>query len=517
MGESAGVSSMTPSRILAVVLAVYFKWRELIFVSDNKLFVLGCLFLGLLVGAGSAMSKTGGTLASCEVTRKDTATVVRAECGVLSVPVNRADLDAGKLDLSVVVLKARSDKPRPEPIFVIAGGPGGSSIDMLIDRPDVYRVLSKKRDLVFVDQRGTGRSHPLNCPIEESEAFTQNDELMRDLTARCLETLDADPRYFTTSQAIDDLDAVRIALGYEQINLLGYSYGTRVAQEYVRRYAPYTRAIAIDGVVFPGDLLGLEHAQNLTETVTQVIQECLANEPCHAAYPELHNSLSAYLDIDPAEVRKVAITHPMTGEQRRETIDRQAVDMAIRMLTYAPQTRALVPAMLTQAASGDWSTLGAQVVYIGEKLASSFATGMHNSVMCSEDVQFYPDELPDNNQMLIGTLDDGIKTMCEVWPLGFSDPKVHEPLVSDVPALVLSGELDPVTPPRYGEKVVNQFANGRHLIGKGLGHGVSVNDCFLDLTEIFFDTLELPVEDVDECVEIDWREPAFLGLGGPAL
>lgn len=460
----------------------------------------------------SAGSKLAGPEA-CTLTLPYTESTVKAECASLGVAENPENPHGQWIDLQIAVLKARTANPAPDPVFFFAGGPGQSAIDLLIQQQHLFAELVKRRDIVFIDQRGTGRSNLLTCDIEDPTETVLEDEQVVALTRLCLDQLPGDPRFYATRHAIEDVEAVRSALGYQQINLMGGSYGTRVAQEYLRKYPAQVRSIVIDSIASPGDVLGAEHSKNLTDALHKVVEKCHAQTTCRQAFPELASSLATYLAMDVQEIRTVEFRHPSTGEWQTEQVTREVADLAVRMYAYDAKSLSLLPLMITRAARGEWRELIASSYLIAEQMDGMMSPGMHNAVMCSEDAYLYPETETAGRNAILGRLTHIIGLMCAEWPVAGVDTGVHEPLDSDIPALLLSGEMDPVTPPRYGDSALAQFSNGTHLVGRGLGHIVSSNRCFKKVVAGFVDELAVP-EQAASCTDRDWSSSFFTSLAG---
>ncbi|HCD27789.1 MAG TPA: alpha/beta hydrolase [Gammaproteobacteria bacterium] len=476
-----------------------------------------CLVLLLAVThAKSAVANQLLELQPCDLSQPNSAVVVKAECGSLSVAENPREPEGRRIDLHVAVLTARTDSPQSDPVMVLAGGPGQSAIDMLASSSQLFREIAKSRDLIFVDQRGTGRSNPLHCDYAESDALSVSNAALAAMTERCLQVLTADPRFYTTAQAVDDLEQVRLALGVERVSLLGFSYGTRVAQEYLRRYEASVRTIVVDGVLPPQHVLGLGFAENLERVVALLIEECAADSGCAETFPNIRQDYQKYLSLPPQAEVDATLRHPGTGRWENAATSREVADAAVRLFSYAPETQALLPAIIHGVVAGDWRTVTAQALILSGRMQSLLAMGMQNSVMCSEDIAYFSNDLAINDAQMLGNMDDALRAVCSVWPIGEANPDVHTPLQSAVPALLLSGELDPVTPPSFGAAALTQFENGEHIVAQGVGHGVMLQPCFQKLVADYIDLLQLP-DPIPDCAAKDWRLPPYISPAGPRL
>ncbi len=474
-------------------------------------------FLGLLlllVLANPGVQGSEAALQDCALTHPRLARVVNARCADYSVPLDYSHPDASRIRLHVAVIPATGSKPQPDPLFFFAGGPGQSAVDSALLMWPVFSKLLAHRDIVLIDQRGTGQSTPLTCPRDEARLeLGADDEQVRQETARCLEKQTVDVRWFTSRQAVQDVDFVRRRLGYEQINVMGVSYGTRMAQLVLREYPDRVRSIVIDGVLPPQVILGPEFADNLAAYLQKLFMYCAGDSSCARAFAGLEEDWARYLRQPLDNKRAFHLAHPRTGKMLDLEVSRQGADVAVRLLSYASETRALLPLLIHQAAQGEWDGLVSQALRVADGLEKEMALGMHNSVVCSEDVPYYGAADSGDNRVL-GRMMHQLRVICSQWPRGESYADIHRPMKSDVPALLLSGELDPVTPIGYGEMALKQFSHGSHLVVPGQGHNVSPRGCVPELIEDFLDKLTLDQEKA-ACVQDTPRLPFFIDNMGP--
>ncbi|MEJ2535005.1 MAG: alpha/beta fold hydrolase, partial [Gammaproteobacteria bacterium] len=253
---------------------------------------------------------------NCTLTMPGSPATAAARCGYLEVPEDPAAPDGRQIRLHVAVADAGSQTPRPDPLFFFAGGPGQAASETWVMIRHALRKVRKDRDIVMVDQRGTGKSNPLQCePPEELDLNAEVDleELARE-AERCLASLDGDPRFYTTTIAMQDMDRVRRAMGYGTINILGVSYGTRAAQVYLRQFPETVRTMTLDSVVPMQLALGQEHAPMLDRAIELVLEDCAADAACATGFPDPGDELTALLQGLRDEPRQIVITHPVTGE-----------------------------------------------------------------------------------------------------------------------------------------------------------------------------------------------------------
>ena len=439
-------------------------------------------------------------------------------CGTLEVPEDRANPEGRTIALNILVVPAAEQGGEPDPVFFLAGGPGQAATDLapLLRRavPDLFL----RRDFVFVDQRGTGDSNPLTCDFLE-ERVTYFDSVPEELSEadwrECLDSLDADPEHYTTPVAMDDLEAVRVALGYGPINVWGGSYGTRAATVFLRRHPQNVRTAILDGVA-PVDMrIPLYFAEDGQRALTLLIESCAADAACDARFPDLAISIEtllASLDQDPPPSYRVR--HPRTGDWQEIPIGREVVAGVLRAVLYNPASTSIIPLMVESALDGDFGPI---LVFADPVAGPQLAIGMFLSVLCAEDVPFLTaDEAAQaaEESFLDTLMAEQMQEACAVWPRGEIPPGYREPVASDAPVLILSGELDPVTPPRWGDHAAATLPNSRHLIVPGTGHGAMMAGCAPELIGEFLDTADPAALDAD-CLSGISRPPFWRSATGP--
>lgn len=459
-------------------------------------------------------------LEECRISAGPAYPGITARCGVFQQPENPAEPDGKKLSLRVAVVPALSLEPAPDPFVPIAGGPGQGSIDFYAATANAFEMIRRDRDIVLLDQRGTGGSASMDCDIDEDIVSGQmTPEQTRVATEVCIDALPHDPRYFTTSVAVLDLEALRVALGYTQFNLYGISYGTRVAQHFARRFPGSTRSVILDGVVPPQMALGPGIANEAQNALDNIFARCAETPACDDRFPKIQARFSTLKSELVANEVTLSVSHPSTGEPETVTFGRDDMAGAIRMLSYHPSTVALIPLLIDEAANGRFAPLASQHLMILESLSDALSIGMHNSVVCTEDAPFFAGEAISEEDLAasyIGPLIvDALETICSVWPRGVLDEGFKEPLVTQAPVLLLSGDADPITPPGYAEIAAVEMANALHLVGKQQGHGQAPRGCMNDVMADFIGSAS--VLDLDsQCLSRQFAMPFFLGYSGPA-
>ncbi len=417
-----------------------------------------------------------------------------ARCGRLKVPEDRSDPSGRRIGLDVMVIPAADPEPEPDPVFFLAGGPGGAATRIWWNAADVFPRVHDHRDIVLVDQRGTGDSNPLllpefpdttGMPAREARAAIARS------VERGLERLDTDPRLYASAAAADDLDDVRAALGYDRIDLYGASYGATLAQYYVRRHERHVRAVVLDG----GTLLDVPlfellpaNSQRILDTV---FDRCAADAACHAAFPDPAGDLAtaiARLTRHPVQTDVSA-----SGSDAPVVADAHALVDEIHHL-LAVGDGAGVPLLIHQAATGDLEPVAEHMLGTGTDLAGSTERMvMFWSIVCSEGwARFDPArtaELGAGSYLLGSELERarGIAAVCRAMPEPALGPGDAAPLRSNVPVLFLNGAADPQDPPSNVADAPVQLPNSLVVAIPGLGHTVGHLECCPDVIGAFFE------------------------------
>ena len=453
----------------------------------------------------------------CVLTAVGERSEAAAECGTLEVPLDPGKPAGERIELFVARISALAGTPEPDPFTLIAGGPGQASTTFYAQTKSAFARIRRTRDIVLVDQRGTGLSTPLRCEnIERDEVYLDAATFGR-LGAECVDELSHDPAFFTTSAAVRDLDLVREALGYPTLNIYGISYGTRVAQHYLKRYPEHARSVILDGVVPPSLALGPGVAIDAQRALDRLFARCAATPTCAEEYSDLGDRLGELLARLKASPATIAVPHPRTGVPTTLTLTDHLAAGMVRLLTYSPQTAALIPILVRAAAQGDYGPLAAQVLMVGDDLHGAISYGMHFAVVCTEDVPFWGrvDRAALEETFLGPVQIDALGQICESWPRGYIDDDFASPVESSVPVILLSGADDPVTPPSYAEMSVEGLTNYRHVTLPHQAHGQITTGCVPRLMAAFIDSADPAVFD-DPCLEAVDGFPIFTTRMGPS-
>lgn len=478
-------------------------------------------------GKGASGQRLFGHIAfkPCVLTSEQGLRPVEAQCATFPVAENRAQPQGRRIALNIAWLPAENKSGgTPDPIFFLAGGPGQAATDhaALIDM--ALNEARRQRDIVLIDQRGTGESNPLDCrdakgePLELDESAAFDEAVLSGYVAQCLKSLEgrADPRFYTTGEAIADLDAVRAALGVAKINVIGGSYGTRVAQQYAMRYPQHTRSVVLDGVAPNRLVVGGEFAPRLDEALRKQDAQCAALPACKARFSTTGDlitrlkALKARLAADPVTVR---YRDPDTNEPQQDTVTGDTLTGLVHGVSYAPQLASLLPLVVSEAEQGRYESLMAIAKFWGNQVGDQLNRGMQWSVLCAEDAPRYQANPADAGTVLGPDLARMFFAACAQWPRGKVAADFTTPFRSALPTLVVSGELDPVTPPVYGDEVVEDLRNARHLVLRGQGHGGMGVGCMPKLLGRFFETIDAKALDAT-CLDTLSYVPPFTSFNG---
>jgi pimeloyl-ACP methyl ester carboxylesterase len=434
----------------------------------------------------------------------------RLNCGFVTVPENPNKPDGKQFQVHYVVLPAVKNVNHEEALLAIAGGPGQSAIDNAAGFDAMLSKVRQQRDILLIDQRGTGRSNLLTCDEGAQSPLSFDDDNADTLaeTQKCLAKIDADVTQYGSLNAIKDFEAVRQHLGYKKLHVYGISYGTRMAQLYMRLYPAHLATVTLDGIV-PMQQSVLEIGASIDRGFDLLFKDCQETTACHAQFPEL----KAEFDQVAASLAKAPVMEnvydPVTGEKTMLTMTRGKFYGSIRMALYQANVRALVPHAIHQAAKHNFQPiLGLYSLTIDN---AGMAMGMHASVVCGEDMHRITPAMREQTQhsFMGKTMLEGLEATCEVWKVPAVDDSFSEPISSDIPTLLLSGEIDPATPPSWGELAMEKLTNAKHFVAPYATHGVAYQSCANNLIADLVRSGS--VKDLDgECLKKDVRRSFYL-------
>ena len=426
----------------------------------------------------------------------------RVRCGSIVVAENPLQPEGRKIQIHYAVIPAIKNIHPNEAFLAIAGGPGQSAIDSASLFNATFANVRQTRDILLIDQRGTGRSNPLLCPEDTSVLPLEVDDRQFDValeTQNCLAQLQGDVKQYTSSIALADFEAVRVKLNYQTLHLYGISYGTRMAQLYMRHYPEALGTVTLDGVV-PMQRSVLAIGLAIDRAVSLLLVECADRESCGEQFPTLAESLATVIAELGQSPAKLQVMHPTTGEPNKFFLTRDKFLGVLRLALYAPNTRSLLPLAIDRAAAGDYlPVLG---LYSLTMNGLDLAMGMHHAVLCSEDIHRLTSDLAEQiGQSTIGaSMLDQMSDACAVWPADPVGDEFAKPIASAIPTLLLSGRQDPATPPEWAELAMSKMTNAVHWIAPHAAHGVAMQTCAGRLIAQFID-LGSTTEIDSECIQ----------------
>ena len=514
--------------ILLAVLGV-FAWRHWQQPGDGNASTVRAAAI-----PGNAREFQLGTLTfkACELPQKHSGATTAAFCAPFSVAErrdeNQRDDKAGRrIDLNLALIKSEAERADSDIVVFLAGGPGQAAVETYPQIAGALAPLRKHHHILLLDQRGTGKSHPLDCEAakdddKHKEQIGETDNgvdvaKLREAMTKCLAEVEknADTRQYTTTAAVHDLEELRQALGGPQFDLVGVSYGTRVAQQYLMRFPAGVRSVVLDSVA-PNELVfGQEFAQNLDAALKAQFALCGRNEACAKAFGDSFASLGKLRDALRAQPQNYSFRDPITFKAVDMRLTANRLAGLVRMFTYTPETAALLPLSIAEGLKGNYTPLAGQTQLLHDDMSGAMNGGMQASVVCAEDADLIKPDPADANTLLGTTLTDALTAMCSVWPHGTRPDDFHAPLKSDKPVLLLAGELDPVTPPRYAEAVMRGLGNAKQILAKGQGHNVIGRGCIPKLVGEFVDKLNPKTLDV-KCADALGPTPALIDFNGAA-
>lgn len=433
------------------------------------------------------------------------------ECGWLIAPEDRSNPDNGEtVQLHVAIFKTRADGAPDDPIVYLEGGPGGDALEAIpFTFTQVFAQFVENRDFIMFDQRGTGYSSPsleckettdlayelLDADISTEEALTAEFDALEDCRQRLAE--EADLSQYNSEASAADLADLRVALGYDEWNLFGISYGTRLALTTMRDHPEGIRSVILDSTYPPEVDLPLEAGVNADRAFNVFFDACSGDAECSTAFPDLRSRFFALVDRLEADPVMVSILDVFTFESYDALVDGDTLLALLFQSLYSTELIPVLPGLIEDAEQGDYQSM--------ELLLSNFfanigfiSVGQTYSVQCREEVAFTdPEALAasgDFDPYIQRFVEAGSNTgpfvleICDMWDVGIADPVENEPVRSDIPTLVLAGEFDPITPPRWGELAAQNLSHSYFIEFPGLGHGTSVADeCAFSIVQAFLD------------------------------
>lgn len=436
----------------------------------------------------------------------------RVSCAQVDLPENYADPSGQQVQIHLTHLPAKSGSPEKDPFVIFAGGPGQAAGDYGALVRLAFKDIRAKRDILLIDQRGTGRSFGIRC---ESEEMPYPLERFTELAQDCMAATSANTALITMENVVRDTDEIRKRLGYEQLNLWGGSYGTRTVALYLKRYPERVRSIIVDGVLPPDVPLFATVAANADRAMQMIVVDCESNTSCANIYPDLSGQLDNLLTQAEAGNLSYHGPDPVSGEPMELNIGRGLVVEALRSSFYAADQTTYIPLVIGEAAKGNLKPLISALLG-GTAVSDTMFLGATFSILCGDEIsRVEADEAKSLGESSFAgdTYYRFWSAGCRGWESAAAAPDAFEPIGGNVPALVLSGDLDPITPPSMGDHFVKGFPNGRHIVVPATGHNTGHIACMPGLMAEFLEDLDAGALDTS-CFEHLKRLPFATGLNG---
>ena len=452
------------------------------------------MLVAAAIGAASCAATDRG--AAAPALTRESCTGVRprdATCYSLTVPENRGS-PTRTIALRVVVLPATGTPREADPVFYLAGGPGQAASSLAADPSPTPSALRVHRDLVYADQRGTGASNGLDCPFygpPENPQSYFTEFLPLDKVRGCRDQMGrrADLTQYTTASSVDDLEAIRAAMNYAQINLVGGSYGTRLAMEYVRRYETHVRSVVLESPVTPATHAPEAFGRIANNALDALVRECAETPQCARAFPKVSGEVDQVFARLRERPAVASVAHPAGGRPAEVTLTRNHVAEVIRYMMYSSRGASSVPWAIHRAFEGDFTPIAEFLI---RWRANGSFDGLYLSITCAEDVPFVAADATQRDEpTYLGSYRvREQRAACAEWPHGKPSPSQFEPVSSAVPVLIFSGTLDPVTPPSNADTVAKTLPNALHVRIPSGGHspaGLTGLDCIGALQRSFIE------------------------------
>ena len=435
----------------------------------------------------------------------------KSMCATVKMPLDHRGAVEGEIDLHVAIVPSLSSQVSEDPLVIFNGGPGQASSEIGGFVKVAFKAIREHRDIILIDQRGTGLSTPIQCDADESQDLSKGYNVADHSSSikECRSKHALPVEYFTMENVVADTHLILNKLGYNHVNLWGVSWGTRTAVHYLRRYPEHVRSVMLDGVLPPDVGIFETDFASATRALDMLTKACNESVECFQAYGDVGALVERLAQKAREGNLRYVGNDPILGDPVDVKLDFISLVQNIRGLLYAPQKATMLPMALKKLDEGDGRSFVA-LISDGVMMSKSMYLGATLSLLCGEEV---PRVTPEQAKaMSLGhfTRDSYHQywsTSCAEWPSKAGDDDIHQPLLSSVPMLVLSGELDPVTPPSMGEHIVKSFEDSRHIIVNGVGHAVSYKGCMPKILGAFLKNTDVGQLDVS-CLD-KMKRPAF--------
>jgi len=464
------------------------------------------LLSAVMVGCYSQGKEVGMFTPTFRVSKKTTHKISEKQdyvFGYLEVLENRDEPAGNKIKLPVYIFKSRSANPKPDPVLYTVGGPGYTS--MRASQYMNYYTYLDDRDLILFEQRGTQFAQPsLDCPEWSKAVYESNlpgvnpyerDSLLENGAISCRQRLVAngiDLNSYHTNAIAADIDELMDVLEIEKYNMLSMSYSTKIAQVLLRDYPDRIRSVVMDSPLPLEASYDEESAGNIMEALHLLLMDCEKNENCNQAYPNIKQRFLDYLKDRTESPLVVQVENPKSGKM--ETFNLKGEDLIMVFTASSTDGVPNIPSEINKLLNNDLSSVKQQLTYLFEGSGEGSGIGMRLSVWCAEESPFNDWEkvkaethrYPEIKGLSPATYDS---TICEIWGVSKVADVEDEAVKSDIPILLISGEYDELTPPRWAKAMRRNLKNSHHLVFKGWKHSPTTNwgnPCAMEAANAFF-------------------------------
>jgi pimeloyl-ACP methyl ester carboxylesterase len=447
------------------------------------------------------------------------------KCVNMQMPLDRTSLEgdrtnseAVKINVTAVIIPALGAESDPDPIVILAGGPGQAASDFGSFATKLFSKAHKNKDIILFDVRGTGLSTPLICPkTSQEDALETSEEKQAELLGECLRSFEVDVRHFTSYDQIQDMEDFRKRMGYSQFNFWGGSFGTRMAQHYIQFYPKNVRSAIMDGAISTATNLIESFPVSEDYALNILFENCEKNTRCQAKFPNFRTDFAKLNTEFSGKNIEIEFTDPVTWVSHKLKTSGAIFTNVIRGPLYNEKMQSMLPFVVDQALnSKNYDPLVALVTGFSSS-TDGMAMGSMLSVLCAEDVPNVNERVlakRNENSITGGAAAKAFLKSCKEWPVKKIPAEMTAETKSDVPALIISGRLDPVTPPALGQIVADNFTNSKHIIVKHNAHISSFYACMPKILNEFIENLKTKEIDVS-CLNYKRATPFAVGFGGP--
>lgn len=487
----------------------------------------GSRLIGVLLAAGlSVFSAMTNAQNKMETSDNDQDCFIkgfseRLACGFIAVPENYEQPNAKQINIHYAIIPSIQENAQPDPLLILAGGPGQAATELAPMIARIFADVRKQRDIVLIDQRGTGKSNPLSCDVNRPDELVRSDDeqALDEVAAECLAQYpDVDVSQYNTPNAIRDFERVREALNVEQWNLYGGSYGSRVGLKYLQQAPNAVRTATLDAVAPPQVVIG-PFGFNGSLAFENMLQDCQQQQSCAQRFPKLKQDYEQVMQSLEQQSVLLDTQDPLSAEAIQVRLTPGRFSSVVRLALYNPATRQLLPYAISEARATNYKPILGLMGGTTTAVQNSIYLGLMLSVVCREDLPRATESLLQqdaNNEFIGGKTGQAFVDLCNGWQTTPAPSAFAQPVESEKPVLLLSGTQDPVTPPRWADIAARTLPNSVHVVAPYAGHTIAGHTCANKIVAQF--VRKGSVEALDtQCVKQRKLAPFVLNANGEGL